>query len=135
MKYNCQDEPNNPRKEFKQRSENRKNMDRFLNITKRMKISIVVLALGFGSQTFAQESPKSILEFTQLNAESEITIPIPKDTLVYVFAPVSILNLDIEAHRVDNDPDGVFSFYKVGAFSVMESKRNDGRVRFSVIRK
>ena len=100
-----------------------------------MKRFAILLALALGSQAFAQEVPKSILDFTQLNAESEVTIPIPKDTLVYVFAPVSILNLDIEAHRVDNDPEGVFSFYKVGAFSVMESRRNDGRVRFSVIRK
>ena len=100
-----------------------------------MRSLIIVLAMSFGSQVFAEKVPTSILEFTQLNAESEVTIRIPKDTLVYVFAPVSILNLDIEAHRVDNDPEGVFSFYKVGAFSVMESRRNDGRVRFSVIRK
>ena len=91
--------------------------------------------MSFGSQAFAQKVPKSILDFTQLNAEIEVTIPTPKDTLVYVFAPVSILNLEVEAHRVDNDPEGVFSFYKVGAFSVMESRRNDGSVRFSVIRK
>ena len=91
--------------------------------------------MSFGSQAFAQKVPKSILDFTQLNAESEVTIPIPKDTLVYVFAPVSMLNLEVEAHRVDNDPEGVFSFYKVGAFSVMESRRNDGSVRFSVTRK
>ena len=91
--------------------------------------------MSFGSQAFAQKVPKSILDFTQLNAEIEVTIPTPKDTLVYVFAPVSILNLEVEAHRVDNDPEGVFSFYKVGAFSVMESRRNDGSVRFSVTRK
>ena len=91
--------------------------------------------MSFGSQAFAQKVPKSILDFTQLNAESEVTIPTSKDTLVYVFAPVSILNLEVEAHRVDNDPEGVFSFYKVGAFSVMESRRNDGSVRFSVTRK
>ena len=95
----------------------------------------LITVMMLGSQAFAQEVPKSILEFTQLNAESEVTIPIPKDTLVYVFAPVSILNLDIEAHRVDNDPEGVFSFYEVGSFSVMEAKMNDGRTFFSVIRK
>ena len=91
--------------------------------------------MSFGSQAFAQKVPKSILDFTQLNAEIEVTIPTPKDTLVYVFAPVSILNLEVVAHRVDDDPEGVFSFYKVGAFSVMESRRNDGSVRFSVTRK
>ena len=96
---------------------------------------MIVLAMVLGSQLFAQEEPKSILFFTELGVPNELTIPIPQDTLVYVFAPVSILNLDIEPHRVDNDPEGVFSFYKVGPFSVMEAKRNDGRVRFSVIRK
>ena len=100
-----------------------------------MRSLIIVLAMSFGSQTFTQKVPKSILEFTQLNAESEVTIPTPKDTLVYVFAPVSILNLEVVAHRVDDDPEGVFSFYQVGAFSVMESRRNDGSVRFSVTRK
>ena len=100
-----------------------------------MRSLIIVLAMSFGSQAFAQKVPKSILDFTQLNAEIEVTIPTPKDTLVYVFAPVSILNLEVEAHRVDNDPEGVFSFYQVGAFSVMESRRNDGSVRFSVTRK
>ena len=72
MKYNCQDEPNNPRKEFKQRSENRKNMDRFLNITKRMKISMVVLALPLGSHAIAQESPKSIVDFIYSAANSNV---------------------------------------------------------------
>ena len=96
---------------------------------------MIVLAMMLGSQLFAQEAPKSIVEFTQLGFPSEVTIPIPKDTMVYVDAPVSVLNLAVEPHRVDNDPEGVFSFYKVGPFSVMESKRNDGRIRFSVIRK
>ena len=99
-----------------------------------MKKLMIVLAMSLGNQAVAQEAPKSILEFTNLNAESEVTIPIPKDTMVYVFAPVSILNLNIDPHRVDNDPEGVFSFYEFGNFSVMEVRRNDGRVRFSVIR-
>ena len=96
---------------------------------------MIVLAMMLGNQLFAQEAPKSIVEFTQLGFPSEVTIPIPQDTLVYVDAPVSVLNLAVEPHRVDNDPEGVFSFYEVGPFSVMESKRNDGRIRFSVIRK
>lgn len=100
-----------------------------------MKKIAIIAALVLGSQAFAQSVPKSILDFTKIDAKSEITVPIANDTIVYVFAPVSILNLDVKAHRVDNDPEGVFSFYKVGPFSVMESKRNDGRVRFSVIRK
>jgi len=54
--------------------------------------------------------------------------------MVYVFAPVSILNLNIDPVRVDNDPEGVFSFYEFGNFSIMEARRKDGRVRFSVIR-
>jgi len=96
---------------------------------------MIVLAMMLGSQLFAQEAPKSILDFTQLGFPSEVTIPIPKDTMVYVDAPLSVLNLEVEPHRVDNDPEGVFSFYEVGPFSVMESKRNDGRIRFSLIRK
>lgn len=96
---------------------------------------MIVLAMMLGSQLFAQEAPKSILDFTQLGFPSEVTIPIPKDTMVYVDAPLSVLNLEVEPHRVENDPDGVFSFYEVGPFSVMESKRNDGRIRFSLIRK
>lgn len=95
---------------------------------------MIVLAMMLGSQLFAQEAPKSILEFTQLGVPSELTIPIPKDTLVYVFAPVSVLNLDVEPNRVDNDPEGVFSFYDLGNFIIMEAKKNDGVVRFSVIR-
>ena len=96
---------------------------------------MIVLAMMLGSQLFAQEAPKSIVEFTQLGFPSEVTIPIPQDTMVYVDAPVSVLNLDVEPHRVDSDPEGVFSFHKVGPFSVMEAKMNDGRVFFSVIRK
>ena len=96
---------------------------------------MIVLAMMLGSQLFAQEAPKSIVEFTQLGFPSEVTIPIAQDTLVYVFAPVSVLNLDVEPNRVDNDPEGVFSFYDLGNFIIMESKRNDGRIRFSVIRK
>jgi len=99
-----------------------------------MKKIAIIAALVLGSQAFAQEAPKSILDFTQLGVPSEVTIPIPKDTLVYVFAPVSVLNLDVEPNRVDNDPEGVFSFYDLGNFIVLESKRNDGVVRFSVIR-
>jgi len=95
---------------------------------------MIVLAIMLGSQLFAQEAPKSIVEFTQLGFSSEVTIPIPQDTLVYVDAPVSVLNLAVEANRVDNDPEGVFSFYEVGSFIVMEAKMNDGRVFFSVIR-
>ena len=99
-----------------------------------MKKFIIIVAIMLGGQLFAQEVPRSIVEFTKVDFPSEVTIPIPKDTMVYVFAPVSILNLKVEPHRVDNDSEGVFSFYQVGPFSVMESKRNDGRVRFSVIR-
>jgi hypothetical protein len=99
-----------------------------------MKKMMIVLAIMLGNQLFAQEAPKSIVEFTQLGFPSEVTIPIPQDTLVYVDAPVSVLNLDVEANRVDNDPEGVFSFYEVGSFIVMEAKMNDGRVFFSVIR-
>ena len=88
-----------------------------------------------GSQLFAQEAPNSIVAYTQLGHPSEVTIPIPKDTMIYVDAPVSVLNLEVEAHRVDNDPEGVYSFYKVGPFSVMEAKRSDGKVFFSIIRK
>ena len=99
-----------------------------------MKKIAIIAALVLGSQAFAQEAPKSILDFTQLGVPSEVTIPIPKDTLVYVFAPVSVLNLDVEPNRVDNDPEGVFSFYDLGNFIILESKRNDGVVRFSVIR-
>ena len=95
---------------------------------------MIVLAMMLGSQLFAQEAPKSIVEFTQLGFPSEVTIPIPKDTMVYVDAPVSVLNLAVEPHRLDNDPEGVFSFYEVGSFIVMEAKMNDGRVFFSVIR-
>ena len=95
---------------------------------------MIVLAMMLGSQLFAQEAPKSILDFTQFGVPSEVTIPIPEDTLVYVFAPVSVLNLEVEPNRVDNDSDGVFSFYDLGNFIIMESKRNDGVVRFSVIR-
>lgn len=95
---------------------------------------MIVLAMMLGSQLFAQEAPKSILDFTKVDFPSEVTIPIPGDTLVYVFAPVSILNLEVEPNRVDNDPEGVFSFYEVGPFSIMEARRNDGRVRFSVIK-
>lgn len=99
-----------------------------------MRKLMIILAMSLGSQAIAQEAPKSILEFTKLGFSSEVTIPIAKDTMVYVFAPVSILNLDVEPNRVEDDPVGVFSFYDFGAFSIMESKRNDGRVRFSVIR-
>lgn len=95
---------------------------------------MIVLAMMIGSQLFAQEAPKSILDFTKVDFPSEVTIPIPGDTLVYVFAPVSILNLEVEPHRVDKDPEGVFSFHKVGPFSVMEAKMNDSGVFFSVIR-
>ena len=94
---------------------------------------MIVLAIMLGRQLFAQEAPKSIVEFTQLGFPSEV-IPIPHDTMVYVDAPVSVLNLAVEPHRVDNDPEGVFSFYEVGSFIVMEAKMNDGRVFFSVIR-
>jgi hypothetical protein len=100
-----------------------------------MKKMMIVLAMMLGSQLFAQEAPKSILDFTLTGFPSEVTMPIPQDTMVYVDAPVSILNLDVEPHRVDNDPEGVFSFHKVGPFSIMEAKMNDGRVFFSVIRK
>ena len=93
-----------------------------------------VLIVMFGSQLFAQDAPKSILDFTKVNFPSEVTIPIPRDTLVYVDAPVSVLNLEVQTHRVDNDPKGVFSFYEVGSFSVMEAKMNVGRTFFSVIR-
>jgi hypothetical protein len=96
---------------------------------------LIVLAMTLGSQLLAQEAPKSILEFTQLGVPSEVEIPITKDTLVYVFAAVSVLNLQVEPNRVDNDPEGVFSFYDLGNFIIMEVKRNDGTVRFSVIRK
>lgn len=96
---------------------------------------MIVLAMVLGSQLFAQEGPKSILDFTRVEFSSEVTMPIAQDTVVYVDAPVSILNLEVDAHRVDNDPEGVFSFYKVGPFSVMEAKMNDGRTFFSVIRK
>lgn len=96
---------------------------------------MIVLAMMLGSQLFAQEAPKSIVDFALTGFPSEVTVPIANDTIVYVHAPVSVLNLEVEPHRVDNDPEGVFSFYKVGPFSVMESKRNDGRIRFSVIRK
>ena len=99
-----------------------------------MKKMMIVLAMMLGSQLFAQEAPKSILDFTKVDFPSEVTIPIPGDTLVYIDAPVSILNLEVEAHRVDNDPEGVFSFYEVGSFSVMEAKMNDGRTFFSVIK-
>ena len=95
---------------------------------------MIVLAMMLGSQLFAQEAPKSIVEFTQLGFPSEVTIPIPQDTMVYVFAPVSVLNLEVEPHRVDNDPEGVFSFYTVGKFHFTEAKMNDGRVFFSVMR-
>ena len=100
-----------------------------------MKKLMIIAALFLGSQATAQEAPKSILGFIQPDVPSEVTVPIANDTIVYVHAPVSVLNLEVEPHRVDNDPEGVFSFYKVGSFSVMESKRNDGRIRFSVIRK
>jgi len=63
-----------------------------------------------------------------------VTIPIPKDTMVYVDVPVSVLSLNIKSHRVDNDLEGVFSFYDFGVFSIIEAKMNDGRVFFSVIR-
>ena len=96
---------------------------------------LIVLAMTLGSQLFAQEAPKSILDFTQVDFPSEVKIPIPLDTVVYVDASVDILNLNVDAHRVDNDPEGVFSFYKVGPFSVMEAKMNDGRTFFSVMRK
>jgi len=49
-----------------------------------MRKLMIVLAMSLGSQAVAQEAPKSILEFTNLNAESEVTIPIPK-ILWYMF--------------------------------------------------
>jgi len=100
-----------------------------------MKKLMIIAALFLGSQATAQEAPKSILGFIQPDVPSEVTVPIANDTIVYVDAPISILNLEVDAHRVDNDPEGVFSFHKVGPFSVMEAKMNDGRVYFSVIRK
>ena len=69
-----------------------------------------------------------------LGSKKGLQIVVPFFFSVYVDAPVSVLNRAVEPHRVDNDPEGVFSFYKVGPFSVMESKRNDGRVFFSVMR-
>ena len=95
----------------------------------------MILAIALGSQAVAQEVPKSILEFTNTSSTYEVRMPIENDTLVYVDAPVACLNLEVEPHRVDNDPEGVFSFYKIGPFSVMEAKMNDGRTFFSVIRK
>lgn len=100
-----------------------------------MRKMIIMMAMMLGSQLFAQEAPKSILEFTNTSFTSEVKMPIANDTLVYVDAPVASLNLEVKAHRVDNDPEGVFSFYKVGPFSIMEAKMNDGRTFFSVIRK
>lgn len=95
---------------------------------------MLVLIVMFGSQLFAQDAPKSILDFTKVNFPSEVTIPIPWDSLVYVNAPLSVLNLEVQTHRVDNDPESVFSFCEVGSFSVMETKMNDRRTSFSVIR-
>tara|TARA_B110000971_G_scaffold188273_1_gene197933 strand:+ start:46 stop:261 length:216 start_codon:yes stop_codon:yes gene_type:complete len=43
-----------------------------LNITKRMKISMVVLALPLGSHAIAQESPKSIVDFIYSAANSNV---------------------------------------------------------------
>lgn len=100
-----------------------------------MRKILIAMAMMLGSQLFAQEEPKSILEFANDSFNTEVTIPIAKDTVLYVDAPVEILNLTVDAHRVDNDPEGVFSFYKVGKFSVMEAKMNDGRTFFSVMRK
>ena len=69
-----------------------------------------------------------------LGSKKGLQIVVPFFFSVYVDAPVSVLNRAVEPHRVDNDPEGVFSFYEVGSFIVMEAKMNDGRVFFSVIR-
>lgn len=117
MKDNCQDEPNNPRKEFKQRSEKRKNMDWFLNITKQMKISIIVLALALGSQAFAQESQKSILDF--IPSGGEYTMETDWDTTVYTY-DVSIIenieDLTFVEHRLNNLTDAMV--YRTGGFQI-----------------
>ena len=117
MKDNCQDEPNNPRKEFKQRSEKRKNMDWFLNITKQMKISIIVLALALGSEAFAQESRKSILDF--IPSGGEYTMETDWDTTVYTY-DVSIIenieDLTFVEHRLNNLTDAMV--YRTGGFMI-----------------
>ena len=117
MKDNCQYKPNNPRKEPKKYSEGQKNMDRFLNITKRMKIAIVALALGWGSQAFAQESPKSILDF--IPSGGEYTMETDWDTTVYTY-DVSIIenieDLTFVEHRLNNLTDAMV--YRTGGFQI-----------------
>ena len=114
MKDNCQD----ARKEFKQRSEKRKNMDWFSNITKRMKISIVALALGWGSQAFAQESPKSILDFIPSGGEYTMDI-LRRDTIVYTY-DVSIIenieDLTFVEHRLNDLTDALVN--RTGGFQI-----------------
>lgn len=100
-----------------------------------MKKILTVLALVLGSQLSAQEAPSSILEFGNIgNSEFELY---GRDTVVYVQADINAFNaFDVEEtpNRVDNDEDGVYSFYDCGGFSLCEVRKNDGRVLVSIVR-
>lgn len=99
-----------------------------------MRKMMIVVAMMLGSQLFAQEEKNSILDFADPRFNTEYSMPIANDTVLFVDAPVQVLGLDVEPHRVDNDPEGVFTFYTVGKFHFTEAKMNDGRVFFSVMR-
>ena len=83
-----------------------------------MKRFAIVLALGLGSQAFAQESPKSILDFIPSGVEYTMDI-LRRDTIVYTYDVLiteNIEDLTFVEHRLNDLTDALV--YRTGGFKI-----------------
>lgn len=98
------------------------------------KVLAFILLLAFASNLKAQVDVHSILDIVPIQLESELTIPLKNDTILYVDVPASELELELYAHRTDRDKDGSYTFFSFGPFSIMEAKLKNGTTFTSIMR-
>ena len=94
--------------------------------------SILLLAVTLKLE--AQVKVNSILDVIPTHIQSELTIPLENDTIIYVDVPANELKLEINAHRTDRDKDGTYTFFSFGPFSIMEAKLKNGTTFTSIMR-
>lgn len=103
-----------------------------MNLNCKVLASILLLALT--SKLKAQVKVNSILDIVPIHLESELTIPLENDTILYIDLPASELELELYAHRTDRDKDGSYTFFSFGPFSIMEAKLKNGTTFTSIMR-
>lgn len=93
-----------------------------------------ILLLAVTLKLEAQIEVNSILDVIPAHIESEITIPLENDTVIYIDVPANELKLELNAHRTDRDKDGTYTFFSFGPFSIMEAQLKNGTIFTSIMR-